>query len=388
MSQRGQIRIGVVGLGLIAQSVHLPNLRTLRDQFTVTHLCDVSEDLAKALAQEQPGDVRASSDWSDVVADTNVDALLVLTPGSHGDIVLAALHAGKHVLSEKPLAYSQAEALEIASAATASGCIMQVGYMKMYDPILHRVRDEIARLGTIRVVRVTVLHPTDEVQFEHVSLHRAASVDRELIARGVAYSAERLTEALGDSTLGLKALYENVLLGSVIHDIALLRGLGFTLPSSFDFVSVDPAPDDSQPIGPPRIMAVAALPESGQLQFSWNWLPDFPEYTEEIVVIGDAGRLYLDLPGPYLPAHRARVRVVRMDGDERIDAVSFAGHRTAFVHELEAFARSIQDGAEVLSTPEGAAADIACLESMVAALGHRLALNVDGEAAAYVGLPG
>jgi len=381
MVEGERLRVGVVGLGLIAQAVHLPNLATLRGLLQVTHVCDVSADLAATIAQALPGTVRASTDWQDVVADPEVDAVLVLTPGSHGNVVLPALAAGRHVFAEKPLAYSVAEAQACAAAAQAAGRVLQVGYMKMHDPMLDRARSVLDDLGDLAVVRVTVLHPTDECQFDHVAVHRAATVDQELVAQGVAYSAARLDDALGSSAPGLKALYENVLLGSVVHELSVLRGLGLGLPSRFDFVSVDPPVTVAAPPGPPRILAVGSLPSGPQLQLSWNWVPDYPEYTEEVAVFGSAGRLYLDFPGPYLADSRSRLRVQTADGGLRKDSVSFANHATAFVHELESFAENVRHGRHPLSDASGAAQDIACLQALLATAGAQHGLGLDGEAA-------
>ena len=381
MVEGERLRVGVIGLGLIAQAVHLPNLATLRRLLRVTHVCDVSPDLAATVADELPGVVRTSTDWRDVVADPEVDAVLVLTPGSHGEVALAALAAGRHVFAEKPLAYTVAEAQDCAAAAQAAGRVLQVGYMKMYDPMLDQARRVLADLGELAVVRITVLHPTDECQFDHMAVHRALHVDRGLLDRSLAYSAARLQDALGRSPEGLKSLYENVLLGSVVHELSVLRGLGVGLPSGFDLVSVDPPVTLDAPPGPPRILAVGPLPSGGQLQLSWNWVPDYPEYTEEVAVFGSAGRLYLDFPGPYLADSRSRLRVQTADGGLRKDSVSFANHTTAFVHELESFAENVRHGRHPLSDASGAAQDIACLQALLATAGAQHGLGLDGEAA-------
>lgn len=381
MAEQPPIRVGVVGLGLIAQGVHLPNLATLRDTYQVVHVCDVSIARAQAVADGLPGRVRTSADWTDLVADPDVDAVFILTPGSHGDVAIAALNAGKHVMSEKPLAYSIAEARRIEDAGRANDRVVQVGYMKMHDPMIKRTRQEMGKLGDLRVIRVTVLHPTDECQFEHVSLLPSVSPDGSLIERGLRYSADRLLEALADSAPGVTALYENVLLGSVVHEFALIRALGLDVPTAFDFVSVDPSLSDPAPDGPPRILAIGPLSNGAQLQLSWNWVPDYPEYTEEVAVFGSAGRIQLAMPGPYLPAHRAFLRVQRLSGDERLDGEYFSSHKTAFVAELEAFARSVRDGEPVKSDVAGSIADVAGLQRLAIAAGTREGLHAVGEVA-------
>ena len=376
-----RIRVGVVGLGLITQGVHLPNLETLRADFEVTHVCDASPTLADAVAARLPGHVTASTDWRTVVADPRVDAVMILTPGSHGETAAAALRAGKHVFAEKPLAHSRAEIAELIALAQEHGLVLQVGTMKAHDDIIEPARQAIERIGTVRVVRVTVLHPTDECQFEHVTLIPAASPDPAVVQAGRSYTDARNDEAMGDSALGVRLLYSDVLLGSVIHEMALLRALGLGLPQSWDFVSVDPPLGDQRASEPPRIMAIGQLPGGAQLQLSWNWVPDYPEYDEEVKVIGSAGRVTLAMPGPYLAHHRAHLNVEAMaEGVRHRDTVS-SGFTTAFVRELEAFAASVRDGAPVACDAQGALDDVICLQRLAAQAGRQAGLRVGGEAA-------
>ncbi|MFM9135274.1 MAG: Gfo/Idh/MocA family protein [bacterium] len=375
------IRVGVVGLGLISQAVHLPNLETLRERFTVVHVCDASPSLAREVADRLPGDVVASHDWRDVVADPSVEAVLVLTPGSHGEIAAGALRAGKHVFAEKPLAHSRAEIRELMDLASASGVVLQVGTMKACDDVIGAARTALDRIGTIRVVRVTVLHPTDECQFEHVGLIPADDPDPDAVAAGRAYTDARNDEAMGDSALGVRLLYSDVLLGSVIHELALLRALGLGLPESWDFVSVDPPLGEARAPEPPRIMAVGQLPGGAQLQLSWNWVPDFPEYDEEVKVIGSAGRITLQMPGPYLADHRAEFTIESVSDGVRHRDVVTSGYTTAFVRELEAFAASVRHGAPVECDAQGALDDVAALQSLAVTAGRAAGLRVGGEAA-------
>ena len=375
------IRVGVVGLGLISQAVHLPNLETLRDRFTVVHVCDASASLAREVAGRLPGDVAATHDWHEVVADPRVEAVLVLTPGSHGEIAAGALRAGKHVFAEKPLAHSRAEIRELIDLSSTSGLVLQVGTMTAYDDVIVAARTALGSIGTLRVVRVTVLHPTDECQFEHVGLIPADDPDPGAVAAGRAYTEARNDEAMGDSALGVRLLYSDVLLGSVIHELALLRALGLGLPASWDFVSVDPPLGEARAPEPPRIMAIGQLPGGAQLQLSWNWVPDFPEYDEEVKVIGSAGRITLQMPGPYLADHRAELTVESVSDGVRHRDVVTSGYTTAFVRELEAFAASVRDGAPVACDAQGALDDVAALQSLAATAGRSAGLHIGGEAA-------
>jgi len=376
-----RIRVGVVGLGLITQGVHLPNLETLRADFEVTHVCDASPSLAHAVAAGLPGEVTASTDWRAVVADPRVEAVMILTPGSHGETAAAALRAGKHVFAEKPLAHSRAEIAELIALAQEQGLVLQVGTMKAHDDIIEPARSAIDRIGSLRVVRVTVLHPTDECQFEHVELIPATSPDPDVVQAGRTYTEARNEEAMGDSAVGVRLLYADVLLGSVVHEMALLRALGLGLPQSWDFVSVDPTLSDDRAPEPPRIMAIGQLPGGAQLQLSWNWVPDYPEYDEEVKVIGSAGRVTISMPGPYLSDHRAHLVVETASGGIRHRDEITSGFTTAFVRELQAFASSVHEGTPVRCTAEGALEDVTCLQQLAAQAGRQAGLRVGGEAA-------
>src|ERR671928_230809 len=71
--------------------------------------------------------------WADVV-DDDLDAILVLTPGSHAPVAVAAAEAGLHVFAEKPMCFGVAEGEEMVRAAERSGVVLMVGYMKRFDP--------------------------------------------------------------------------------------------------------------------------------------------------------------------------------------------------------------------------------------------------------------
>ncbi|WP_182909611.1 Gfo/Idh/MocA family oxidoreductase [Microbispora sp. H13382] len=96
-----------MGLGVAAQVVYLPLLAKRRDIFQVSAVCDLDGDHAETLGRELG--VRSYDRAMAMLEAGGFDALIVLTPGSHGPLVKAALACGCWVLCEKPLAYSRAE---------------------------------------------------------------------------------------------------------------------------------------------------------------------------------------------------------------------------------------------------------------------------------------
>ena len=101
-----RVNVGVIGLGEVAQVVHLPILEALADRFRLAAVCDVSPTLVRAMGDRYgvPADARYADD-RDLVRRDDLDAVLVLTSDEyHADNTIAALQHGKHVLVEKPIA--------------------------------------------------------------------------------------------------------------------------------------------------------------------------------------------------------------------------------------------------------------------------------------------
>ncbi|RHA38298.1 Gfo/Idh/MocA family protein [Cellulomonas rhizosphaerae] len=100
------------------------------------------------------------TDWKALVGRDDVDLVDVCTPGdTHAEIAIAALEAGKHVLCEKPLANSVAEAEAMAAAAALAPGVAMVGFTYRRVPAIQLARSLVAdgRLGTVRHVRAQYL---------------------------------------------------------------------------------------------------------------------------------------------------------------------------------------------------------------------------------------
>jgi predicted dehydrogenase len=118
---------------------------------------------AAAAAAEKLGWQETATDWHEVVTRDDIDVVDICSPGdTHRDIAIAALAAGKHVLCEKPLANTLAEAGEMAAAAQEAqqrGVFSMAGFSYRRTPALALARDLVAqgRLGRIRHIRAQYL---------------------------------------------------------------------------------------------------------------------------------------------------------------------------------------------------------------------------------------
>ncbi len=161
------LRVGMVGHSFMG-AAHSQAWRTAPHFFTLpltpemTAVAGRDAD-AVAASAARLGWAGSESSWEALVARDDIDLVDVCTPGdTHAEIALAALAAGKHVLCEKPLANSVAEAeamAEAADAAAAHGIRSMVGFTYRRVPAIALARQLVAdgRLGEIRHVRAQYL---------------------------------------------------------------------------------------------------------------------------------------------------------------------------------------------------------------------------------------
>lgn len=137
MSER-PVTVGVVGLGYWG-----PNLARNFDRLPQAELrwiCDGAEASRERWGQVFP-DARVSSDLDELLADPDLDAVVIATPvPTHATLAVKVLEAGKHCFVEKPLAQSVAEAEQAVAAARDAGRVLMVGHLLEYHPGLETLK--------------------------------------------------------------------------------------------------------------------------------------------------------------------------------------------------------------------------------------------------------
>jgi predicted dehydrogenase len=163
----GELRVGMVGYAFMG-AAHSTAWRTVNHAFDLplrarlTAVCGRDETKVRAAAARL-GWEQTCTDWRELIARDDIDVIDICTPGdSHAEIAIAALEAGKHVLCEKPLANSVAEAramVAAAEAARARGVRSMCGFNYRRVPAVTHLRQLVAsgRLGAIRHVRAVYL---------------------------------------------------------------------------------------------------------------------------------------------------------------------------------------------------------------------------------------
>jgi len=131
--------VGIVGYGYWG-----PNLARNFQEASGTRVVAISDLRPERLAQVQDRfpEARVSTDFRELLADPNVDAVVIATPVStHYSLALAALQAGKHVLVEKPLASSSKQARELIDTAERLGRTLMVDHTFVYTGAVQKIKD-------------------------------------------------------------------------------------------------------------------------------------------------------------------------------------------------------------------------------------------------------
>jgi len=123
------VKIGIVGCGGIANGKHMPSLKKLPD-VEMAAFCDIIPERAeKAAADYGAEGAKTFTDYRKLLELKDIEVVHVLTPNvSHAEISIAALEAGKHVMCEKPMAKTAADARRMLEAHKKAGKLLSIGY--------------------------------------------------------------------------------------------------------------------------------------------------------------------------------------------------------------------------------------------------------------------
>jgi predicted dehydrogenase len=274
--------------------------------------------------------------------------------------VLAALDAGLHVLVEKPMCITLADADAIIAARDRAGRVVQIATMKRFDPAFEALLAELPDTAAdLRYLNVVVNDPEFEPYFEPGEIVRGSDVPKEVIEATARSTSEQVEQAVGagdpDSVLGFCGSY----LGSLLHDLNLVHGMlekmGEPLPAQV--VAGDWWNEGRAVYGALR------LANGARADTAWIQLLDTFEYRETISLFFADSVRSLEFPSPWLRQYPTVYR--RSGAAGRTDDVRIVqAYDEAFLRELRHFHACVVDGAECRTPPEQGRLDIDVLTTM------------------------
>jgi predicted dehydrogenase len=354
------VRVGVVGGGLIAQAMHLHYLAAMRDRFELAALAEPSRIVREALGARY-GIPAVHADYRALLDAGGLDAVVVCSPaGTHAEITLAALDAGLHVLVEKPMCITLADADAIVTARDRSGKVVQVGYMKRYDPAVERLYEDLpASAEGLRYLHVVVNDPEFAPFFGPGEIVRANDVPAGVIDAARRAESEQVEAAVGSGSREVVVAFSESFLGSMIHDVNVVHGalerMGEPLPG--EVVAGDWWGAGTAVTGSVR------LANGSRWDSAWIQLLDVPEYVETIALYFEDSARRLTFPSPWLK--QSPTRYARTEADEGTRIVHAAERfEESFARELVHFHACVTEGVACRTPPEQARVDIDLLTRM------------------------
>jgi predicted dehydrogenase len=334
--------------------MHLPYLSELEDLFDVRALCDSSRTVLDHCGRRFGVD-RLFTDWRQLIEE-DLDAVVVLTSGSHAPAAIAAAAAGMHVLVEKPMCFSTIEGTAMIEAAARAETILMVGYPKRYDPAYERARKAIDSLDDLRFVRVTTLEASADPYLAHHQVTRGHDITLDQLAKWRAEGERCIDAAIGTVADDVRPSYQSVLLDTMVHEFNLLRGI-LGEPTAVRFASLLE-----------QTVTVVLDFDGVECVVAWLDLPGVAGYEMEACFYDPDGRVRLAYLSPYLKNVPAVFEVTTGERGGPLSAMTreIVSYEEAFELELLEFHRAVIDETEPLTPGTDGLRDVALCQSIIA----------------------
>lgn len=332
-TETSPVPVGVVGAGLVAQAVHLPLLRRLERRYRIESLAEPHEPTRHEAARRY-GIPDTYADHRALLDAGRVEAVIVCSPdATHAGVVLDALDAGVHVLVEKPMCVTVDDGERIVAARDRTDRVVQVGYMKRFDPAVEALLADLSDARPPRYIATATFDP---------GLRDAFSPPQP--ASTPAHRPHALRDAF---------------LGALIHDVnlvhAVLARCGLAVARVVDA------------FGDPQGAAAGgtiALRGGGRWSCAWLALPEAGTFREHVALYGGDGVRELEFPAPYALHAPTVYRHVRAAGAGSAQT-SRTSWQEAYERQLLHFHDCITARAACRNPPQDALADIRLLEQLI-----------------------
>lgn len=219
------VSVGLIGLGEVAQLMHLPLLAD-DDRFRIAAVTDVSPSLTAYIA-ERYGVPRQPASADALIADPDIDAIFILTPDHlHAELLEKAMRAGKHVFIEKPACLNEAQLAPLLELDRNNDKIVFVGYMRRFSRPFLELKKRLPDHRDIRHVRVRdIIREAPFFVAQTRNIFRPKDVPAEVIADGRRRTEEMLRVAMGAGCPPDALRAYQVLTGLSSHSFSAMREL-------------------------------------------------------------------------------------------------------------------------------------------------------------------
>jgi len=340
------LNVGVLGLGEVAQLMHLPLLAD-DPRFRIAALYDLSPSLTTQLAARYNAPLAAAT-ADDLISNPGVDAVFVLTPDHlHPEQVAATIRAGKHVFVEKPAALTAAALAPVIELDRTNPKTAFVAYMRRYAPAFTALAERMPAHETIRHVRVRDL--IREAPFFTAQTRQplvAHDLPEAELSESRAATQAQLTSVMGKDASRDQLRAYQVMTGLSSHSFSAMREL----------------------LGMPRGVSAARQHGGDTVVVLFDYghftaiyeavIGDVAIFDAAIEVLTNTQRFRIGYDTPYIRHLPTRLEITTSSDDGTGTEVIGPFYRDAFQCELDAFHHSVTTGARPKTTLEDAMADL------------------------------
>ena len=345
------INVGVIGCGEITQIAHIPYLKEL-PEFSVYAICDISERVLNAVG-DRFGVEKRFVDYKDLLEHPEIDAVLISNM-DHAEPAIAALNAGKHVMTEKPMAFNLEEADMMIDAANKNNRKLMVAYMKRYDPGYEWALSLLRNMERPRMIRVHNFAGSFEINHDIYNLVSSADIPVAIINAANEKQTASMIRAIGEERADYLDLYKS-LLGLCSHDANILQE-AFGFPERIKHVEAYS-----------KVFLIATLQYENNCRCVWETglITDRPYWDEQLVAYGKEQIIEIRFPFPYLKNAPAVVIVNEMEGGANVTKEVVASYDEAFKREWRHFYECVTKDRKPITSGEKGRADIEFLIDLV-----------------------
>jgi predicted dehydrogenase len=219
------IKVGLIGLGEVAQLMHLPLLAD-DPRFSVAAISDVSPSLLDQVGNRY-GVATRYLDANSLLTNSTLDAVFILTPDHlHAELLEKAIRSGKHVFIEKPACLTAEQLRPILDIPQRPGQVVFVGYMRRFSRPFLELKKRLPPLSDIRHVRIRdIIREAPFFVAQTRNIFRPTDVPAELIAEGRGRTQAMLRSVMGEDCPPDALRGYQVLTGLSSHSFSAMRDL-------------------------------------------------------------------------------------------------------------------------------------------------------------------
>lgn len=348
------IGVGIIGCGKIAQMMHLPFIHEL-PEFHIAALCDISPDIVEVVG-DRYGVSGRYLDHRDLLADPAVSAVIICNY-DHGAVLADVIAAGKHVIVEKPMAFTPEEGEVLVTSAAKAGIVALIGYMKFYDPGYQFARSRLKDVSSPVSAAIHDLAGLMDIYNPLYTLSRASDIPADMMAQAQEAVHQRVRMSLGEAHEPHLVQYLNLLmLGS--HDLAALRGL-FGSPRGVLYAKA---------VTPTHVFAVLDYPDGMHVTLEVGFGARYTWWDEWIHIQGASSDMRIEFAHPYSRHAPSTVRMRGSAEGRTEETISKFTPTDAFRSQWQHFARCIRDGEAPMTPLSDGLADLELARAIIRAL--------------------